>query len=280
VLLEVESRFPEAPPRAGGRIKTERWRITNVLLRRDYNINHNNKNHIWIKLLGLTAFIGAISFATYHYDFVSLCLDNEKLLNFMDSLGPWAFVVFILLQIFQVVAAPVPGEATGILGGYLYGPYLGTLLSTVGLTVGSYVAFAVARYLGRPFVERFISTVTLERFDYLLHHKGAFLVFLLFLIPGFPKDALCYLLGLGHLSTLEFLVIGGAGRLVGTILLTLEGTCLRSQHYGMFYLLVAIGLVIVFVVMAYKDKLERLFREWYTKKTLKKETKFSDKTEQ
>ena len=47
----------------------------------------------------------------------------------------------------------------------------------------------------------------MERFDYLLHHKGAFLVFLLFLIPGFPKDYLCYMLGLGHLTTLEFLAI-------------------------------------------------------------------------
>jgi uncharacterized membrane protein YdjX (TVP38/TMEM64 family) len=197
----------------------------------------------------------------------------------MDSLGPWAFVVFILLQVFQVVAAPVPGEATGILGGYLYGPYLGTLLSTVGLTIGSYIAFAVARGLGRPFVERFISPATMQRFDYLLHHKGAFLVFLLFLIPGFPKDALCYLLGLGHLSTMEFLVIGGTGRLVGTILLTLEGTCLRSRRYGTFYVLVTIGLVIVFLAMAYKDKLETRFREWYTKRAVEEETELSDKTE-
>jgi uncharacterized membrane protein YdjX (TVP38/TMEM64 family) len=226
-------------------------------------------------------FIGSISFVTYQFDFISLCLDNEKLLHLLESLGPWASVVFVLLQVFQVVAAPVPGEATGILGGYLYGPYLGTLLSTVGLTIGSYIAFVLARYLGRPFAERFIAPATMARFDYLLHHKGAFLVFLLFLVPGFPKDALCYLLGLGHLSTMEFLVIGGVGRLLGTVLLTLEGTCLRSHRYGTFYILVAIGLVILFAVMAYKDKLERLFRQWYTRKVpkdAKDGTKLSDKT--
>jgi len=58
----------------------------------------------------------------------------------------------------------------------------------------------------------------MARFDFLLHHKGAFLVFLLFLLPGFPKDYLCYILGLGHLPLLTFLWIGATGRLLGTII--------------------------------------------------------------
>jgi len=180
--------------------------------------------------------------------------------EFIRSLGAWGFAGFILIQTFQVVAAPIPGEATGVLGGFLYGPLLGVLLSTIGLTLGSYVAFSLSRIFGRPLTERFVDARTMERFDYLLHHKGAFLVFLLFLIPGFPKDYLCYMLGLGHLSTLEFLAIASAGRLLGTTMLTLGGTFLRNKQYYSFFSLTGVAVVLVFLAIAYKDRLERLFR--------------------
>jgi uncharacterized membrane protein YdjX (TVP38/TMEM64 family) len=190
-------------------------------------------------------------------------LDKERLVGFLDALGPFAFVGFIIIQAAQVVAAPIPGEVTGLLGGFLFGKTLGIILSTLGLTLGSYVAFSLSRLFGRPFVERFVSKSTMERFDYLLHHKGAFLVFLLFLIPGFPKDYLCYILGLGHLSTMEFLIIGGTGRLFGTVLLTLGGDYIRHHQYGRFFILVGIALIVVMIAMAYRDKLERLFRVWH-----------------
>jgi uncharacterized membrane protein YdjX (TVP38/TMEM64 family) len=183
--------------------------------------------------------------------------------SFVVSFGPLGFIGFILLQVAQVVAAPIPGEVTGLLGGFLYGPVLGVALSTVGLTIGSYIAFALARTFGRPFVDRFVDKRVMRRFDYLLHHKGAFLVFLLFLIPGFPKDYLCYILGLGHLTTMEFLVIGGTGRLFGTILLTLGGDYIRHHEYMKFFVLVGAAIVVVFIAMVYREKLERLFRKWH-----------------
>ncbi len=215
----------------------------------------------------------------YESDWMRLFLSREKLLSFLESLGPWSTVAFVFLQAFQVVAAPVPGEATGILGGFMFGPWLGVLLSTIGLTLGSYLAFALSRSLGRPFVERFIAPQAMARFDYLLHHKGAFLVFLLFLIPGFPKDALCYILGLGHLSTMEFLLIGGVGRLLGTVLLTVEGNFLRLEQYGRFWILLSIALVIVICAMICKDQLERMFRYLHNKDYRKKKAKPLPNTE-
>ncbi|MDI6744293.1 MAG: TVP38/TMEM64 family protein [Thermodesulfovibrionales bacterium] len=183
--------------------------------------------------------------------------------EFLNSLGFLSFIGFIFLQVIQVVAAPIPGEVTGFIGGYLYGIVLGIGLSTIGLTIGSYVAFSLSRFLGRPFVEKFIKKKTMERYDYLLHHKGAFLVFLLFLIPGFPKDSLCYILGLGHLTTKEFLVISTVGRFAGTVLLTLGGSYIHNQQYYRFFILLGAAVVAVFLSMAYKDKLERLFRIWH-----------------
>jgi len=210
-------------------------------------------------LVFLFAFL-ALSFSLYHLGLFQFFMNRERLIVWIHSLGAWGFAGFILLQVVQVVAAPIPGEATGVLGGYLYGPVVGVVLSTIGLTSGSYVAFTLSRYFGRPLTDKFVDAKTMERFDYLLHHKGAFLIFLLFLIPGFPKDYLCYILGLGHLTTLEFLAIATTGRLLGTMLLTLGGTFLRNHQYYRFFLLSGAAVVIVFLTIAYRDRLEQLFQ--------------------
>lgn len=237
------------------------------------------KNHIWIKPLILILIIGGLALALYKAGLIHFFLDKEKLRQFLDSLGMIAFVGFIGLQAMQVVIAPIPGEATGLLGGFLYGPFVGVVLSTIGLTIGSYIAFALSKKFGRPFVEKIVDKSTIARFDYLLSYKGAFLVFLLFLIPGFPKDSLCYILGLGRLSTISFLVIGGTGRLFGTILLTLGGDYIRYEQYGKFFMLAGIALVVVFIAIAFKDKLERLFRIWHIMDYRKKKVKKSDKSQ-
>ena len=221
--------------------------------------------HIWLRVLILILIVGGLTLILYETGVIQFFLNKKRMAQYLNSLGPWSVVVFVLLQVAQVVAAPIPGEVTGFLGGYLFGKFFGVVLSTIGLTLGSYLAFVLARTFGRPLIEKFIPKSTIQRFDYLLHHKAAFLVFLLFLIPGFPKDWLCYILGLGHLTTTEFLVIGGTGRLFGTILLTLGGSYLRHHQYIRFYILVGIGISVVIVALAYRDKLDRVFRFWHLK---------------
>ena len=202
--------------------------------------------------------MGLLLYAT---GWIAFFFDHHRIARFLESLGPWSFAGFLLLQVFQVVAAPIPGEVTGFLGGYMYGPLLGTVLNTVGLTAGSIVAFLLARTFGRPAVDRFVDPKTMERFDFLLHHKGAFLVFLLFLLPGFPKDYLCYILGLGHLSLLEFVAIGASGRLFGTIMLTFGGSFLRHGRYVALSLLAGAGVVVLFFALVYRETLERWLRD-------------------
>jgi uncharacterized membrane protein YdjX (TVP38/TMEM64 family) len=239
------------------------------------------KNYIWLKLLLLFLILAGLSWGFYESGLARFFLNTEltiqqkaeKLRHFLQSMGPWDDVVFILLQAVQVVLAPIPGEVTGLAGGYLFGPLLGVVWSTIGLTIGSYLAFVLARSLGRPVAERFVPKSTMARFDYLLHHKGAFIVFLLFLIPGFPKDTLCWFLGLGHLTTTEFLIIGGTGRLFGTVLLTVGGNFLSHQQYKELFILAGLALVFILLAMAYRDKLERVFRFWHLKNSRKKRPK-------
>ncbi len=224
------------------------------------------KNKTWLRLIILAGIIGGSTFILYETGLISFFLNKEKMMNFLNSLGPLSFVGFMLLQASQVIISPIPGEVTGLIGGFLYGKFLGIILSTIGLTAGSWIAFSLARWLGRPFVEKFVRKETMERYDYLLHHKGAFLVFLLFLIPGFPKDYLCYILGLGHLNTKEFLVISTIGRFMGTVLLTLGGDYIRHHQYYRFFILTGVAIVCIMLSMVYRDKIEKLFKKMHSTK--------------
>lgn len=222
--------------------------------------SQENKTGVWLRLILFIIAIAILTFILYKTGVFHFFLDKQRMKDFIHSLGPLGFAGFIFLQTLQVVAAPIPGEATGLLGGYLYGPYLGTILSTIGLTIGSFIAFTLGRIFGRPFVERVVDKAVLARFDYLLHHKGVFLIFLLFLIPGIPKDYLCYILGLGHLTTIEFLIIGGTGRLFGTTLLTIGGDFIRNEEYMKFSFLFGVAIIVVIIAIVFKDKIERILR--------------------
>jgi len=226
-----------------------------------------------LRLFALAVLVALLVFLAYEFGIIELFLNEEKLKKFIQSLGPFGVVGFIILQAFQVVAAPIPGEVTGFLGGYLYGTFWGTVLSTIGLTLGSVIAFILGRVFGKPFVERVVDPIILGKFDYLLHHKGAFLVFFLFLIPGFPKDYLSYFLGLSRLSLFEFTVIAGVGRLFGTTLLSLSGDYLRHHEYKKFISLAGIAIIVTVTVWLFKEKIERLFRIWHIRKYRKNKKK-------
>ncbi len=202
----------------------------------------------------------------YQQGFFQLFLDRERVIEFIQSLGPFGFLGFILLQPAQEVLAPIPGELTGIIGGFLFGVVGGTVLSTIGLILGSFIAFSISRAFGRPFVERFVDKAIMDRFDYLLHHKGVFLIFMLFLLPGFPKDYLCFILGLGHLTTCEFLVISSVGRLFGTVLLTLGGGFIRYQQYTQLYVLAGVAVAVMLTAWLFRTRLENLLSSLHKRK--------------
>ena len=112
----------------------------------------------------------------------------------------------------QVLAAPIPGEATGFLGGFFFGVVPGFCYSLLGLTLGSALAFWVARGLGSRFMAKLFRRESLQRFDDLFSRNGPLIAFLLFLFPGAPKDYLCLLLGLSKIPFKVFIVLVAAGR--------------------------------------------------------------------
>ena len=196
----------------------------------------------------------------HSFGVIDLFLDRQRMLTFIHDHRAYAAMTFIGLQALQVVAAPIPGEATGFVGGYLFGTGAGILYSTIGLTIGSWIAFMIARLLGRHIVERLVSARVMRKYDYLMKHKGLFLAFLMYLVPGFPKDLLCYLLGLGHMGQVAFLLVSTSGRFFGTALLTIGGTLFRNKQYDALFMVIGGGMAVVILVMVYRKHLELWMR--------------------
>lgn len=191
------------------------------------------------------------------YEFLT---DKNRVKTAIEASGPLAPLWFIVIQACQVILAPIPGEATGFIGGYLFGVPLGLLYSTLGLALGSMAAFLLGHWLGKRFVTRMVSPETMQRFDFLMERQGALIAFILFLIPGFPKDYLSFILGLSPMDLWVFLVICTVGRLPGTLMLTLQGAQVYKGNYLASLILVGICVVLAALAYYFRENLYKLIR--------------------
>lgn len=219
------------------------------------------------KLFLLLLLIAAGIYLFFYFDLYGFFSDRDKLIAFLEGFGPVAVIVFIGVQILQVLIAPIPGEVTGFIGGYIYGIYLGTLYSTIGLTIGSWLAFTLSRTLGLPFVEKIVSPKIINQYDHIMSRQGPWVAFLLFLIPGFPKDALSYVLGLSHIRVGTFLLICTVGRLLGTLMLSVQGSFLRNNQSTTFLTVMAVSLIIVIPAYFFGKKWFEKYRKTHPAKT-------------
>lgn len=181
--------------------------------------------------------------------------DHRQAKEFILSFGAYSPLAFILLQVAQVVVAPIPGGAIEFLGGYLFGVKAGLIYSMIGLMLGSWLAFSLARIFEKWAVEKVVSPKTMKKFDYLIGHEGAILSFLLFLIPVFPKDALCYILGLTPMRLGVFLIISTIGRIPGTLMATLQGAKVFEHQYKLFSILLGVSALVILVFYIYHEEI-------------------------
>lgn len=180
---------------------------------------------------------------------------KEKIARYLLGLGPYSSAVFIFIQALQVIVSPIPGDITGMVAGYVYGKAFGFLLSVIGITFGSWVAFELARILGRPFTERFVKREILEKFAFVTTEMGVAVCFLLFLVPYFPKDSLCYVLGLSRMSLGTFLIVSMVGRLPGIYMQAVVGASIQSHEYAQTIVVAVISAVILFLTYLYRTRL-------------------------
>jgi uncharacterized membrane protein YdjX (TVP38/TMEM64 family) len=230
------------------------------------SLNHpENRESSWKWILGYALFVIGIILLIYFYreayhgfrEALRFFSSRTRIRTYIASFGSTSPLVFIGLQFLQVMLAPIPGDLTGFIGGCLFGTTAGFLYSTIGLTLGSWMAFSISRWFGQPLVRRFVGKEIMDKFDYLMEHKGAMFSFIFFLVPGLPKDSFCYLLGLSPMHILTFLVISTVGRIPGTLLLSMEGQAVRAEHYRTFFVILGLGLTAIVIALIYRDKIER-----------------------
>lgn len=231
--------------------------------------NSSPKRWKWVLLLCIL--VGFIFFLVYQYNsqlwnqivkLYDLFQDRPQLKGLIRSYGAYAPLAYILLQILQVVIAPIPGGAIEFLGGVLFGVKAGLIYSMIGLTLGSWSAFGLARIFEKVAVEKFVSEETRKKFDYLVEHQGVIVSFILFLIPGFPKDALCYILGLTPMHLGIFLVISTIGRIPGTLMATLQGAKAFEHQYYTFGLLLGVSLLAILIFYIYHEEIHNLVKKF------------------
>jgi uncharacterized membrane protein YdjX (TVP38/TMEM64 family) len=186
---------------------------------------------------------------------VRLYEDKRFLKQTLKDWGILAPIFFIVLQALQVVVSPVPGEATGFLGGFLFGVWGGFIYSTIGLTLGSVAAFAVGRWLGARFVQRVVSKETWDKLGFIVEAEGAILCFLIFLIPGLPKDIVCYLFGISPMPLWVFAVVSGLGRMPGTWILSAQGAHTATGQYIQLVFISAIAIAVALPLYYYRHRI-------------------------
>ncbi len=197
----------------------------------------------------LFAAIAAITIA-FRQPLFDLLAEPEALRTWVESYGVAAPAVFIAVQVLQVVVFVIPGEFPQLAAGYLFGVPLGIALTLAGAALGSAIGFLLARALGRPFLHAIMSKERSIRVEELIASpRGVATLFLLYLIPGIPKDVLCYVAGIGPIRLSVYLLASTVGRLPGVAVSVISGDAAAEQQWVVVG--VALGIAVVLFVAGY-----------------------------
>lgn len=200
------------------------------------------------KVVRIILIILALLFcALLGYIIVKFATNREFFKNWMDEYGILGGFIYVIMVIFQVVVALVPGEPVEIAGGYAFGAVWGTVLYLIGSTIGSMIVFLLVRKYGNRLVEMVFSKKDIKGLEFLRNKKREALLILLFVIPGTPKDLLCYFAGLTSISTKVWVIVCSLGRIPSIITSTIGGDALEKSNYTWTIVAFSIALVISIV---------------------------------
>lgn len=200
----------------------------------------------------------------------------EAMQEFIAKMGAWGIIVFVLIQILQVVLIPIPSMITTIAGAILFGPTLAMFLSLIAIIIASYIAFFMGRYLGEKVVSWIVGKEMCEKYSKLLFEKGKYLFFLMMLFPVFPDDLLCMIAGMTTMNLRFFtltILITRPIAIIPTCYLG-GGTIIPYSGWGLVVWGILIAIMIVLFILSYKyqDKIEKFVvrvSEKFSKKSKK-----------
>jgi uncharacterized membrane protein YdjX (TVP38/TMEM64 family) len=190
---------------------------------------------------------------------VRLYQDKKFLRDTVNSWGLMAPLVFIAIQAAQVVISPIPGEMTGPVGGALFGTWLGLLYSSIGLTLGTLFCFWVGRKWGEPLVRPWLSEHHWNRMNFILEAEGAIICFILYVIPGFPKDIISYLFGISPMPFWLFAIVSTVARIPGTWVSSYFGANVAEHRYLYAIVFLAVILALCLPLYYYRGRIIKRF---------------------
>lgn len=196
---------------------------------------NNRQMHYLIRFI---LFIGALLavialLARYLPGIMRLAKNPDDFADYIASFGYTGYLVFVLLEIIQVVIAVIPGDLFHIAAGYIFKMPLGFLLAYAGETAGAILAFMLARFLGEKLVSRFVPKEQLDRLCSLLNSAGGIAgTLVLCLIPAVPKDILVYAAGITPIKPFRFLTVFLLCRIPDILVKSGGGAAFSQRDYA------------------------------------------------
>lgn len=187
-----------------------------------------------IGVVSLVIVLALIGFLTYVLGagLSSVATNGVEFDEYIKSFGYFGVVVAVFIQILQVVIALIPGEVVEIGMGYTYGWFWGTLLCMLGVAIGSTAIFLLVKKFGIKFVELFVDADKINQLKFInSEEKLKRTTFILFFIPGTPKDLITYFIGLTRMNVGEFLCITLIARIPSVVSSTIGGSFVGERRY-------------------------------------------------
>lgn len=184
----------------------------------------------------------------------------EKLQEYLKKAGIWMPITYILLQFLQVVILPIPGIVSTAAGVAIFGPLLTSIYSVTGILLGSFLAFYIGRKWGNKTVAWIIGEETLEKWQKKLKGKDNLFLTMMFLLPLFPDDILCFIAGLSTMSNRYFSIM-----IICTRVISIFATCYSvdlipiNTWWGITIWVVFFAVIIFAFIFIYKnmDKIQK-----------------------
>jgi uncharacterized membrane protein YdjX (TVP38/TMEM64 family) len=187
---------------------------------------------------------------------VNLWNDREFLRKIAEENPYLGALLYVFFQALQIVVAPLPGEA-GFVAGFIFGAKLGFILHLTGTAIGSSLAYLIARVFRKRFENRLKDNRLLLKVKRLVERGGLFGLFLAYLIPGFPKDVLNYVLGLLKVSYPSFITANVLGRAPISFLMALQGDLIYEGNPKKILIALGFTLLVFLIFFFLKKRLER-----------------------
>lgn len=232
----------------------------------------NKRISLVIKSVLFILFVAGVTYITVKYasqitKLISSPEDIPKFAELIKSYGSTSALVYIFFQMLQIVIAIIPGEPIQMAGGYIFGTLLGTLYQVIGMLIGTVFVFYISRLLGYELINSLVPQDKIKKFTSLINNpKSDVTVFILFLIPGLPKDTLVYAAGFTPIKPLRFFIISSIGRLPGLIGSAYLGSQLKNENYSTVIVLSVIILIIFILGIVFRERIID-----YTHKLMNKE---------